>query len=170
MKLMKYIRHAALAAVLLSASVANAALLQFTVTGAYSASWQMDSNPAPDDFEDGLYFTAWDIEGFDDAFFGVADITFFSADVGGGLEIYDFYGFNVLLSTDGPQLYTGSEDNPFFTLGTYFLTQYQGTDTYTLTIAAVGDPTTPAPVPEPASGALLLGGLALLAGFKRRNS
>ena len=168
MKLMKMVRNAALAAMLFSTGVANAALLQFTVTGGYNASWQMASNPAPDDFEDGLYFTVWNVAGFDDAFFGVTDISFFSGDVGGGLEIYDFYGFNVLLSTDGPQLYTGSEENPFFTLGTFALTQYQGTDTYTLTIAAVDDPTTPAPVPEPATGALLLGGLALLYGFKRR--
>lgn len=170
MKMLKFFRNAALAAVLLSTGVANAALLQFTVTGAYSATWQMDSNPAPDDFEDGLYFTVWDVEGFDDASFGVADLSFFSTAVGGGMEIYDFFGFNVLLSTDGPQLYTGTEDNPFFTLGTFALTQYQGTDTYTLTIAAVDAPTTPDPIPEPATGALLLGGLALLYGFTRRNS
>lgn len=168
MKLMKMVRNAALAAMLFSAGVANAVVLQFTVTGDYSASWQMNANPAPDDVEDGLYFTVWDVEGFDDAFFGVADVTFFNTDFGGGMEIFDFYGFNVLLSTDGPQLYTGTEDNPFFTLGTFALTEFQGTDTYTLTIAALDDPTTPAPVPEPATGALLLGGLALLYGFKRR--
>ena len=167
---MHFVRNAALAAVLLTSGVANAALLQFTVTGGYTASWQLDTNPAPDDVSDGLYFTVWDVAGFDDAFFGVADISFFSSAFGGGLEIFDFYGFALLLSTDGPQLYTGSEDNPFFTLGTFALTEYQGTDTYTLTIAAVGAPPGPAPVPEPATGALLLGGLALLYGFKRRNS
>jgi len=171
MKLMKLVRHAALVAMLFSGSVANAALLQFTVTGDYTASWQMDANPAPGDFEDGLYFTVWDVEGFNDAFFGVTDISFFNTDVGGGMEIYDFYGFNVLLSTVGPQLYTGSEDNPFFTLGTFALTQYQGTDTYTLTISEAGGPVIPpVDVPEPATGALLLGGAAIMAGMRKRRN
>lgn len=171
MKLMKSLRCAALAAVLMTAGIANAALLQFTVTGAYTASWQMESNPTPDDGEDGLYFTVWDVSGFNDAVLGVADITFFSGDVGGGLEILDFYGFNVLLSTDGPQLYTGSESNPFFTLGTFALTEYQGTDTYTLTIAEVGGPVVPpAGVPEPATGALLIGGLALIGVLRKRRN
>jgi hypothetical protein len=171
MKMMKSLRCAALAAVLMTAGIANAALLQFTVTGGYTATWQMDANPAPDDGEDGLFFTVWDVPGFDDAVTGVADISFFSTDVGGGLEIYDYLGSNVLLSTDGPQLYTGSEDNPFFTLGTFALTEYQGTDTYTLTIAEVGGPVVPPTgVPEPATGALLIGGLALIGVLRKRRS
>ena len=168
MKLMNMVRNAALAAMLFSAGVANAAVLQFTVTGDYSASWQMDSNPDPDDYGTGQGFLMYDVEGFPDAVLEVADLTFWNAAVGGGIEIYDFYNDVVLLSTDGPQLYTGTESNPFFRLGTFALTEYQGTGNYLLTIAEIGGPITPAPVPEPATGALLLGGLALLYGFKRR--
>jgi hypothetical protein len=171
MNLMKFVRNAALVAMLFSGSVANAALLQFTVTGDYTASWQMDSNPAPDVVEDGSYFTIWDVENFPDAFFEVADVSFFNAAIGGGVEIFDFYGFNVLLSTDGLQLYTGTEDNPFFILGSFALTEYLGTGNYTLTIAEVGGPVLPpADVPEPATGALLLGGAAIMAGMRKRRN
>ena len=171
MKLMKFVRNAALVAMLFSGSVANAALLQFTVTGDYSASWQMDSNPTPDAYGEDEGFLVYDVEGFPDAILGVADITFWSAAIGGGLEIYDYYFDNVLLSTDGPQLYTGSEDNPNFILGSFALTEYLGTGLYTLTIAEIGGPTLPpSDVPEPATGALLLGGAAIMAGMRKRRN
>lgn len=170
MNLMKMVRSAALAAMLLSAGVANAVVLQFTLTGDYSATWQLNSTVNPDVVGPDEGFILWDVEGFDDAILGVADLTFYNAAIGGGLEIYDFWNDVYLLSTDGPQLYSGSEANPAFLLGTFTLSEYEGTGTYTLTIAAVDAPPGPAPVPEPATGALLLGGLALLYGFKRRNS
>ena len=164
MKLMNVVRNAALAAVLLTAGVANAALLQFTITGDYAATFQIDANPAPGDAFPDQGFTIWDVENFPDAVFGIADVSFFNAAIGGGIQIDDIYGFATLLATDGPQLYSGIEDNPFFTLGTFALTEYLGTGTYTLTIAEVGA----VDVPEPATGALLLGGLGLLAAMRQR--
>lgn len=164
MKLMKLVRNAALAAMLLTAGVANAALLQFTVTGDYTATWQIDSSVAPDDIYPGEGFIVWDVAGFDDAFFGVADISFFNAAIGGGIQIDDFYGGSTLLSTDGPQLYSGTEDNPFYLLGTFALTEFGGDGVYTLTVAEVGA----AAVPEPATGALLLGGMVLMGALRKR--
>lgn len=166
MKLMKLVRNAALAAMLLTAGVANATLLQFTVTGDYNATWQIDSAVPPDDIYLDEGFIVWDVPGFDDAILGVADITFFNAGIGGGIQIEDYYLGNVLLSTDGPQVYTGTEENPIYTLGTFALTEYLGTGTYTLTIAEVGA----AAVPEPATGALLLGGLALMGALRKRRN
>lgn len=170
MKLMKCLRNAALAAVLLSAGVANAALYQFTLTGGYTASWQLNDAADPDVVGDGQGFTLWDIDGnFPGSVLDVADLTFYNAAIGGGLEIYDFFGDTVLLSTDGPQLYTGTETNPFFILGTFFLTEFQGTDTYTLVVSLVGAPPV-SDVPEPATGALLLGGFGIMYALRKRRT
>ena len=167
---MKSLRNIALAALLLSAGVANAALYQFQLTGAYTATWQLDSTVVPDDFIPDTGFVVWDIEGFPEAIFGVADIYFWNSGIGGGLEIYDFWNDDTLVSTDGPQLYTGPEENPTFLLGTFALTDFFGSgDTYSLTITdldAVPEP--PVDVPEPASLALLMGGLGLMAASKKR--
>lgn len=168
MNLMKSLRNAALAVMLLSAGVANAALYQFTLTGAYTADWQLTSPASPDIVGDGEGFILWDVVGnFPGASEGVADLTFYSDAIGGGLEILDFYGDTLLLTTDGPQLYTGSEDNPFFALGTFFLTEFGGTDTYTLIISEIGGEV-PGDVPEPATGLLLIGGLGAMIAFRKR--
>ena len=165
MNLMKSLRSAALVVMLFSAGVANATLLQFNLTGDYSASWQLNSPAAPDVVGPGEGFIIWDVEGnFPGSFFDLADITFYNASMGGGLEIYDFWGDEFLLSTDGPQLYTGSEANPFFTLGTFFLTEFQGTGNYILTVTEVGS----ADVPEPATGMLLLAGLGMIGVMRKR--
>ena len=165
---MKHFAKFVVAAVAASAFAlpAQAALLTFTVTGDYSATFQIDSNPTPDDLSAGQYFTIFDVENFPAATLGVADVSFFNGSVGGGLELYDFYGSNVLLSTDGPQLYTGSESAPTFLTGTFALTQYQGTGTYTLTIS---NPAAAA-VPETATWAMMLAGFGMVGFAMRRRS
>jgi hypothetical protein len=168
MNLMKSLRNLALVVTLFSASVAQASVLQFTLTGDYSASWQMNSTVTPDAYGTGEGFLVWDVDGFPDAILGVADLTFWNAEIGGGLEIYDFYNDVVLLSTDGPQLYSGSEASPTFLLGTFALTEFLGSGNYSLTIAEVGAP--PAAVPEPATGFLLIGGLALMGALRKRRN
>lgn len=170
MNLMKSVRTAAMAALMLTASVANAGLYGFTLSGDYSASWQMDSNAVPLVGETGLGLFYMDVEGnFPGSAFNVADLTFFSGDLGGGLEIYDFYGGGItLLLTDGVQLYTGLESAPMFMLGTFDLTEFQGSGTYTLTVTDLDDGPEPSPVPEPATAAMLLGGLGMLYAVRKR--
>lgn len=170
MNLMKSVRTAAMAALMLTASVANAGLYGFTLSGDYSASWQMDSNAVPLVGETGLGLFYMDVEGnFPGSAFNVADLTFFSGDLGGGLEIYDFYGGGItLLLTDGVQLYTGLESAPMFMLGTFDLTEFQGSGTYTLTVTDLDTGPEPAPVPEPATAAMLLGGLGMLYAVRKR--
>lgn len=155
-----------LAAMLLSAGVANASLYKFDLTGDYAASWQIDTAFAPDVYGSGEGFVYWDVNGFPDAVLGVADVYFYSAANDGGLEIYDFWAGSTLVLTDGPQLYTGTEDNPVFTTGVFALTEFEGSGNYRLTISEVLAPI--AAVPEPATGALLLGGMGLMVAIRRR--
>ena len=61
-----------------------------------------------------------------------------------------------LLVAVGPQRYTGAESAPTFQLGNFALTESRdGVGRYTLTISAVSA------APEPATFALLLGGLVV---------
>jgi len=168
---MKHMRllAAASAAAFLFAPPAQATLLDFTLTGPYSASWQLDSDPVPDDF-DSASFTLWDVEGdFPDAVLDVVDLQFWTASALGGLSIIDFYGGITLADMTGGQLWSGTTDAPTFVTGTYDLEDFAGA-AYTLVIAEAGGP---APdVPEPASWAMMIAGFGLagaaLRGARRR--
>jgi len=161
---MKYLGLMVAAASLALGAPAFADPYTFTITGDYNATFTIDSNPTPDDYGSGQGFVLWDQPGFPDAQIGLADITFFNAAVGGGVEFDDFYGGTTLLSTDGPQLYTGDEGNPMFRLGTFELTEYNGPGHYVINIAAAGGGS---PAPEPASWAMMLGGFGLIGGTMR---
>lgn len=164
MKLKSLLSQITTAAVLAAgAAAAQADTYAFSLTGSYVASWTMDSNVSPDvDFED-EGFIKWDVEGtFPDSLLDMVDLTFYNASLGGGLAIEDFYGSTTLMVADGPQLYSGSEASPTLLTGTFNLTEYNGTGTYTLTVTNLSA------VPEPASVALLLGGLGLVGAAARR--
>lgn len=148
-----------------SAAATAAPTYQFTITGAYSATWQLNATPVPDDFFTSNVFTLWNVAGaFQGATATVTDLTFFNATRGGGMSIYDFNAGVSLLSTDGPQLYSGVEGAPAFLLGTFALTQFQGTDQYLLTVTEVGA------IPEPGSMALMLCGLLAVGAARRAGS
>lgn len=151
-----------------AAAPAEAVLLNYSLTGDYEASWQLDSNPDPDDFASDVGFVLWDVEGnFPGSLFDVADLYFYADDIGGGLGIEDFYGGTTLLLTDGSQLYTGPEVTPTLRTGIFALTEFGGPGTYTLSVTEVGTTA----VPEAATWALMLTGFGL-AGYalRRRGS
>lgn len=157
---------AAATAAIVPATSAQAASYLFTITGDYSASFELDSNPTPDDFGVGGGFTIWDVPGFPDALLGIADVTFYNSGIGGGLGIEDFFGGVTLLLTDGSQLYSGSEETPTLLTGTFALTEFQGPGTYTLVVRDLS-----AAVPEPGTWALMIGGFGLVgAGMRRKKT
>lgn len=171
MHITKRLKSAAAVVMLLSASVANAGMYQFDLTGDYTASWQLDSMPASAVSWVGDAFLVENVQGrFQGTAADRANIWFYNARYNGGLEIdaYDRPGF--LLVTDGPQLYTGTENNPTFRLGTFAMTDVPrlGSGRYSLTVTDLD--AAPANVPEPATGAMLLAGLGLLYASRKRRS
>lgn len=167
---MRYMTKAMLASVasLTLAGAANAALIDFRLTGSYTAHFQIDANPTvvdPDEFG----FVVQNVIGnFPSTSVGyAADVSFFTADNLGGLEIDDPYGDSprAVVVSDGPQLFTGSTSNPTFTLGTFDLAEYMGDGTYTLVISNVA-----AAVPEPSTWALAILGFGAIGVAMRRSS
>ena len=163
---------AAAAALMLSAAPANAALYQFTISGDYSASFQIDSSPALYDSYPGSGFSVINVAGVYGGAAKSVGIQFFLSpppfgidDPVAGLIIVDLDSFDWLLDGIGAQLFTGTEYAPTFRLGSFPLIS-GGTlrENYTLTIAE-----TPA-VPEPAAWGLMLGGFAMAGGALRRRA
>ena len=171
---MKPILFLASLAALATASSADAALLKFTINGAYdlhgpySATFFLDSSPAVDPsavFDDYAFYLTG--VAFADAPSGFAAIQFFNDDPvngGGGLIIFDNDDFSILFdATDGKQYYTGPEASPTFLPGLYTNLQGLGNSldrgTFSLEISAV---------PEPASWAMMIGGFALAGSAMRR--
>jgi len=160
---MKHLGTLVAATGLILAPPAQAVMHQFDITGDYTASFQLDSDPSPDAVEDGVGFVLWDVDGFSDAVLGVADVTFYNTAIGGGMGIVDHYGGSILFVTDGPQLYTGPESAPTLLTGIFALTEFGGAGTYTLTVSSLE-----AAVPEPASWAMMIAGFGLVGGAMRR--
>ncbi len=157
MKMKHLIGVMSMCAIALTTGATQAAIVRFTITGDYSASWDLASPGTPSDYLNGSGSVFWTVAGsFGGAVQPAADLTFFNASAGGGLNIYDFQGSHNLLAADGPQLYTGFESAPTFKLGTFALTEFRGAGHYTITVAEV------ASIPEPATLALTLSGLGWL--------
>ena len=168
MNLIKSLKNVAIAALLFSAGVANAAIYQYQLTGDYTASWQLDSAATPDDTMANTYIGFYDVQGtFPGSVQNLADLYFYNGEQLGGLEIFDLSAQLDLLMTEGPQLYSGSENNPTFLLGTFNLTDLNGSGTYVLTVTDL-DATPPGTVPEPATAAMLIAGLGLFAASRKR--
>lgn len=159
LKLMKIFTTAAVAAVMCSAGIAHAGLLQFTTTGADAVSFQIDSNAMPS-VSGGVfsYLANATIPGSHDT---TAEVFFSNEGYGGGFQFFDTESSFALLAIGGPQLYSDPEGKPTFMLGNFSFDSGVSVSITDLTPA-------PASVPEPASIAMILGGLGLLAMMRKR--
>ena len=151
------------AAALAVAAPAVAAPYLFTLTGDYSASFTLDSHPTISGTEPGLDFYILDVAGTYGGLDGNADAYFFNAANDGGIELHDSLTNTLLVSAEDQVLFTGGINNPTFKTGSFALTEYNGTGSYTLTIA----PTATGAVPEPATWAMMIAGFGLVGGAAR---
>lgn len=168
--LMKTLKSAAVIAMLAAANIAHADLLQFNLTGAYTASWESASTPKPIASASD-YFDVLVTGTFPDAPGGEVVMAFYavgsSTHGGSGLVMSGLCSTCRLVSSFSDQLYTGSTKAPTYKVGTFDLTGIDGKSSYVLTVT---DLDAPAAVPEPATIATLLGGLGLMAALRKRRA
>ncbi len=155
---MKLALFAVAAATLAIAAPANAALLNFTMTGTYTAFWQMDSAPTP--YRSDTVAVDFNVTGVFEGVHSLKQLSFYRAESAGGLQIYspagDFEDF------EGDQLFTGPVRAPVFAPGA-FLFFDEAPDSLRLTISLAQ-----APVPEPALWGLMIVGFGLSGAALRR--
>lgn len=153
---------------------ADAALIQFTISGTDTlspidptfiefASFQLDSNPLIDAVNavPGQGFAIADVMGIFQygpiTLSSPQPISFFTTALNGGLLIGD----GTLLAFDGPQLYFGTEAEPEFQTGSFTLIDVASRSPISLTISTISA------IPEPASWAMMLAGFAMIGGAAR---
>jgi hypothetical protein len=105
-------------AMLFGAGGAEAATVDFTITGTYQGpiTFTLPSNPTPAGYDPGVYFYVF-VEVTPLSGGGsLSDIVYFYPS-SSGEELYDADGY--FLITGAPQLYTGSEASPSFDTGDF---------------------------------------------------
>lgn len=142
---------AAFAGALAFGAQAQAAQLLFTLTGGYSATFLIDSNPTPD-VSTWSTFTLIGVPGtFQDAEGPSANVTFFTDSR--ALELDNAPGGSALFAAYGLHLYFGSTTSPTIKTGAFLLRPYvpnNAGDTILRITEVTGG------VPEPAAWALML--------------
>lgn len=137
--------------------------VKFTISGGYSAQFDIASS-APIAANDPTFFRIDGVQGiYGSRSTPTASLSFFTGDVGGGLQIVDTVDNNsVLLDVGGLQLFTGPTSAPTFTLGSFTLTDFAGSGNYNLLVTA-----STSAVPEPAIWLSMMIGLAFVGAAMR---
>jgi hypothetical protein len=155
------------AAALAFAAPANAATYLFSLTGSYTASFELSSSPTPSlIFPDS--FAVANISGTYQGVGGSKTAFFYIADIGGGFGLKNSNNNQFPFVSDGPQLFTGTLAAPTFKTGTFSLVQFNGAGRYTLTITNLDAPVPT--IPEPATWAMMIGGFGMLGAAARRRT
>jgi PEP-CTERM motif-containing protein len=110
--------------------------LDFDLTGPVSASWTMSENPTTTLVVPGI-FTVYVSDFVVDDVSHPIDLYFFSAEQGGGLN-----SLIELTNLLGAPLYTGTESDPTFLSGVFYLTEGQTGAAQVLTVTQAPEPTT----------------------------
>lgn len=135
---------------------AQAALLNFNLTGSKNATFQLDSNPTPD-------FSSTSVFGDQIQFFNVSGtfdgVAMTAPSIGFGSGLFASLNINGtplgFTQFAGPTLFSGTDKAPIFAPGTFALTGIvSGNSTLTISEVAAG-------VPEPTTWALMIGGFGL---------
>lgn len=169
MRTSNFLKSTLVAAVLSCAAGAHASILNFDFTGDYTAHFQLDSQDTPIIAVENRFIQYYPVSGdFALSTDNTVEVDFYSANDSGGFAIADYRNNQTLAAAFGDQVYVaGTELLPVFTLGTYHF--IDGALNYNLTISDADAGTGSGDVPEPASAALMLGGLGLMfAATKRR--
>lgn len=145
---MKLAKLLAATAAIAIATPAQAVTLLYQFQG---HSFTIDEQPVP--IENG-------IGGFKAALTGppYSGVYFWTSLFGGGFSLYNMSG-NSILDPYGPQLFNGDVANPTLYSGTFYL---QGIPLYVTQVVA--------PVPEPLTWAMMIGGFGLIGGLMRRRA
>jgi hypothetical protein len=152
---MRGLKAIGLGAALLWSGMAQAAVVDFALTGGYAANWRIDTATPPFS-SDASGFTYSQVMGtFPGARSLGVDIDFLASLSGGGLRLTDAEEGTIFTWAGGSQLFDGATSAPSFRLGTFSLLDRNG-NAATLSIS---DPAAAA-IPEPASWAMMMIGFA----------
>jgi hypothetical protein len=133
---------------------ADAAAYLFTLSGPNTASFMLDSSPAPAG-SGATYFAVQNVTGtYNGSPLTFGGLTFYTAGAASG-GLLASSGGTTFLDLEGPQLFTGTTASPTFRLGIFNLDD-GARGSYILSIAAPS-------VPEPGTWAMMLIGFGAMA-------
>ncbi len=152
----------AVSTAMLTPSVAGAATLLFTLSGANEASFDLDSKAAVDYDPSSPYLTYDVTVDYDGGLLKSGLLYFFSGSYGGGLVV-DHPGQPQAISLYGDGLFASRPDSPEFTPGSYaFASAKNGPQDTTLVISELA-----ASVPEPMTWAMMIAGFGAMGAVMR---